>query len=145
MVDTVDGILIGNAFAAEDELRQMSEAISDKIVLYVKLVDDLPSEQKERLRMSLARRSDLNDYIIRTLKSRLQSSKGKPFNIVSIKRGDVLRDNELYKQYSGEVHIALQYTENSEKMNVVGHIDENEIMLIDYLKDGQQFTFNFIQ
>jgi len=145
MMDTVDDILIGNAFATKDELRKMSEANSEKIEFSIELVDNLPSEQKERLKMNLSRRGDLNDYIIRTLESRMLNLEVEPFNTVPIKRGDVLIDNKLYGQYSGEVQIALQDMENSGKTNVVGHIDENEIMLIDYLKGGQPFTFSFIK
>ena len=68
----------------------------------------------------------------------------EPFNTVDIKRGDVLVDNKLYGQYAGEVQIALSDMKNSGKTNVIGHIVDEEHVLLDYLGMGQPFTFEYL-
>lgn len=143
MMGTIDDIIIGNCFASEEELKSMSEANTDVITFNISLTENLPENMKKRLKMQLSKRGDINDYIIRTLESRILREEVGPFNTVDIHRGDILIDNKLYGQYAGEVQIALQDMENSGKTNVVGHLKEEEIELLPYLKGGQQFTFNF--
>lgn len=144
LMGTVDDIIIGNCFASEKELAAMSAANRSQIAFNAKLSEGIPSAMKEKLSMNLSRRADQNDYLIRTLESRLAgAAKVEPFNTVDIVRGDILIDNELYGQYSGEVQIALQNMKNSGKTNVVGHIRPEELILLDYLKGSQQFRFVF--
>ena len=145
MTGLVDDILIGNCFATEDELKRASEANTEKVTFNINLVDGLPENMAEHLNMDiLSRRQDENDYLIRTLESRLfTSGEIKPFNTVDIHRGDVLIENCLYGQYAGEISIALQEMKNSGKTNVVGHLLPEEVELLPYLKGGQQFCFKF--
>ena len=63
---------------------------------------------------------------------------------VNIERGDVIIDNRLYGQYAGEVQIALAPMKNSGKTNVVGHIDDCEHVLLDYLAAGTRFAFDIV-
>ena len=93
--------------------------------------------------MPLSRRPDTNDYIIRTLEGRLfmRNEDIQVFNTVDIKRGDIMIENNLYGQYKGEVQIALKDMKNSGRTNVVGHIKDFEVFLIDYIKPGQSFSF----
>lgn len=141
MMDNIDDIIIGNCFASEDELKVLQKSNTSIIEFHVDLVEGLPQSMKERLSLQLSRRNDINEYLIRSLESRLKKADTPPFNTVDIKKGDVLIDNDLYGQYSGEVQIALRDMPNSGKTNVVGRIKEDEIMLLDYLAGGQSFTF----
>ena len=142
---TIDDILIGDAFATGEELEALSKVNKNTINLEVELVDGLSDAYKKILKMPLSRRPDSNDYIIRTIEGRLFLRKEdiQPFNTVDIKRGDILIENNLYGQYKGEVQIALQDMHNSGRTNVVGHIKDYEVFLIDTIRPGQAFGFSF--
>lgn len=143
MMGCVSDVLIGNCFATEEELAAMQRANSDRVRFTTRLVDGLPEEMARRLDMDLSVRGDCTGgYMVRTLESRLDPAPVEPFNTVDIARGDVIVDNRLYGQYAGEVQIALAPMANSGKTNVVGHIDEREHVLLDYLTGGTRFAFD---
>ena len=102
-------------------------------------------DMARRLGMNLSVRGDCTSgYMIRTLESRMDPAPVEPFNTVDIERGDVIIDNRLYGQYAGEVQIALAPMKNSGKTNVVGHIDDCEHVLLDYLAAGTRFAFDIV-
>jgi len=88
-------------------------------------------------------RGDVSDYLIRSTQSRVKYKKEefKPTHTPSIRRGDILIENELYGQYKGELQIALLDMENSGKTNVVGRIVEEEIFLLNELQPWDKFAF----
>lgn len=145
MMDCVSDVLIGNCFATDDELAAMERANSDRVRFTTRLVDDLPRDMARRLGMNLSVRGDCTSgYMIRTLESRMDPAPVEPFNTVDIERGDVIIDNRLYGQYAGEVQIALAPMKNGGKTNVVGHIDDCEHVLLDYLAAGTRFAFDIV-
>ena len=145
MMGCVSDVLIGNCFAIDDELAAMERANSDRVRFTTRLVDDLPRDMARRLGMNLSVRGDCTSgYMIRTLESRMDPAPVEPFNTVDIERGDVIIDNRLYGQYAGEVQIALAPMKNSGKTNVVGHIDDCEHVLLDYLAAGTRFAFDIV-
>ena len=145
MMGCVGDVLIGNCFATDDELAAMERANSDRVRFTTRLVDDLPRDMARRLGMNLSVRGDCTSgYMIRTLESRMDPAPVEPFNTVDIERGDVIIDNRLYGQYAGEVQIALAPMKNSGKTNVVGHIDDCEHVLLDYLAAGTRFAFDIV-
>jgi len=141
---TIDDVLIGDAFATIDELEKLSKVNKNTVSLEVDLAEGLRDTYKNILKMPLSRRPDTNDYIIRSIEGRLFLRKEdiQPFNTVDIKRGDILIENNLYGQYKGEVQIALKDMKNSGRTNVVGHIKDFEVFLINYIKPGQSFSFD---
>ncbi|BBW97023.1 hypothetical protein GsuE55_18560 [Geobacillus subterraneus] len=81
--------------------------------------------------------------MIRSTQSRVKY-RGYPFpphNTRDIKRGDIIIESDLYKQYAGELQIALKDMKNSGRSNVVGRIREEEIFLIDYIQPWGKFAF----
>lgn len=142
---TIDDVLFGDAFASVDELEALSKVNKDTLSFEVDWVDGLSETIKNILKNPYSRRPDTNDYLIRTLEGRLFLRKEdiQPFNTVDIKRGDVLLENNNYGQYKGEVQIALKDMKNSGRTNVVGHIKDYEVFLIDYVRPGQAFSFDF--
>lgn len=144
LMDCIDDIFIGDV-ATIEELEKIGAINQTKFEFNVEFINGLSDLTKDILKMKLSRRFDTNDYMIRTLESRLmfmkKSAEIKPLNTIDIKRGDIIMDNELYGQYSGEVQIALQDMKNSGRTNVLGRINEDEIFLVDYVKPGQSFTF----
>lgn len=145
MMGGVDDIVVGNAYADDEELDAMAAARDEALCLKVRCVEGLPEAQRLLLGCAMSKRGDSGDYLIRTLETRIgNASPIVPFNTVDIHRGDVLIDNDLYGQYSGEVQIARREMKNSGKTNVAGHIDADEVFLIDVIRGGQSFGFTLV-
>ena len=140
LLGCVDDVIVGNCFATEEELAEIARAVAHPSELLVHVAEGLPEGQRSRLQMPLSRRPERSDYLIRTIESRMAAGEVEPFNTVEIRRGDVLVDNVGYGHYSGEVQIALAPMENSGRTNVVGHVDESELCLLDCLAAGQLFS-----
>ncbi|TCP28855.1 hypothetical protein EV207_11591 [Scopulibacillus darangshiensis] len=138
----IDDVIIGNAYASDDELEQLSQLNREKFSFSAKLVDRLTElERKIVLEEPHFYRGDVSDYLIRSTQSRVKyrGHHFEPLNTRDINRGDILIENHLYGQYAGELQIALKPMKNSGKTNVVGQIAEDEVFLLDYLKPWDKF------
>ncbi|MGA8943975.1 MAG: DUF871 domain-containing protein [Thermoactinomyces sp.] len=140
----IDDVLIGNAYASEEELARLSRITPDILTFRAELAEGIsPLERKIVLEEPHFYRGDVSDYMIRSTLSRVKY-KGEslpPHLIRPIRRGDILIDNERYGQYKGELQIALRPMENRGQTNVVGRIPEEEQFLLDYLKPWSRFRF----
>jgi len=140
--NSIDDVIIANAFASDAELKALSEVNPDILTFKVKIEKGISGEQKDIILNPLHfNRGDASEYMIRSCKSRVKNAGKlfKPFNTRDIKRGDITIDNVNYKNYTGELQIALKDMKNSGNTNVVGRIDEDEIFLIDYVEPLQKF------
>lgn len=170
-LNTIDDIIIGNAYASDEELALAAKAFfTTESYFNVELYDNISEVEKlvvvepesiaekaiatghERLK-EIAKffdvsmhsyRADSSDYLIR--------SSGMRFLLAAqdikhagakrdIKRGDILVLNNNYEQYKGEVQIALIDRPADDKVNIVGRIKEDELILLDYLKRSEKFRF----
>lgn len=144
----IDDVIISNAYASEDELMKLSKINKEKITFSVKVYDTTTElERKIIFEEPHFYRGDVSDYMIRSTQSRVKyrGHSFPPHYTPNIRRGDIIIENDLYKQYAGELQIALKDMENSGKTNVVGRIREEEIFLIDYLKPWEKFAFTEIE
>ncbi len=140
----IDVVLIGNAYASEEELAKLSRLVPEILTFRVELVEGVsPVEKKLVLEELHYYRGDVSDYMIRSTLSRIKYKKETftPHHTRPIRRGDILIDNERYGQYKGELQIALKPMENRGKTNVVGRIVEEEQFLLDYLRPWSRFRF----
>lgn len=144
MMDEITDVIISNNFASDQELAAMAAANTEAVKFHITPAEGVPAEQLERLSIPLSVRFDCSSgYLVRTLESRMRPGEVAPFNNVDIHRGDVLIDNDNYGSYKGEVQIALCDMPGWERTNVVGHIDDAEHMLLQYLKPSQPFGFTW--
>lgn len=140
----IDDVIIGNAYASEEELKRLSTLQREKIIFAMEVeegVSDL--ERKIIFDEPHFYRGDVSDYLIRSTQSRVKY-RGHSFPVhhtPNIKRGDIIIESDLYKQYAGELQIALQDMENSGKSNVVGRIRKEEVFLLDHLQPWDKFGF----
>lgn len=146
MMDLVDDVIIGNAYANEKELASLAqikkEADSACLPLILGEVSEL--ERKILLDWKQEYRGDTSSYVIRSTKHRAKCAKDRiPANHTAkqIHRGDVLILNEAYGQYNGEVQIALCDREGDERINYVGKIPEAAWILMEELQPFQSFSF----
>lgn len=140
----IDDVIIGNAFASEEELKELSSINKDMIEFSIELEEGIPELQKNIILNEFHfNRGDCSDYVIRSSNSRIKykGEKFPPFNTVDIKRGDIIIDSDLYTRYAGELQIARKDMKNSGKVNVVGKILKEEEFLIDYIDPWSKFGF----
>lgn len=145
----INDIIISNCYPSEDEMKKLGSMRKDMVTFDLQLVDGVPEiEQKILFEEMHFNRGDFSDNLIRSTQSRVKF-KGHNFKLFNapeiIKRGDVVIESSEYGHYAGELQIALSDMINSGKSNVVGHIKEEEIFILDYIRPWQKFNFNLIK
>lgn len=144
-MNVVDDIIISNCYPSTAELEAVKKINLLKLNLSVELVADIPEiEKKIVLEEPHFNRGDRNDYLIRSTMSRVKY-KGHDFKVFNtpdvIRRGDIIIESSLFGHYAGELQIAMKDMKNTGKSNVVGHIKEQELILLDRIKPWQKFSF----
>lgn len=140
--DLIDDVIIGNAFASEEELQLLSSLNRYMLELKVEFKDNATNTEREIVLASQhVNRGDVSSYVIRSTESRVhyQHEEFPPHDTNLIARGSVTIDNSGYERYKGEMHIALQDMENSGKTNIVAAIDPNEQFILDRIRPWQKF------
>lgn len=145
----INDIIISNCYPTEEEMKKLGSMRKDMVTFDLQLVDGVPEvEQKILFEEMHFNRGDLSDNLVRSTQSRVKY-KGHDFKLFNapeiIKKGDVVIESSEYGHYAGELQIALNDMKNSGKSNVVGHIKEEEIFILDYIKPWQKFNFNLIK
>lgn len=146
LMGTIDDLLIGNAYATEAELEAMAKAFFSPHPLFdIELEAGISEiEKKIILEETHLYRGDISEYMVRSTMVRVKHKDADipPVNTVPIKKGDILICNNNFGQYKGELQIALKEMENEGTRNVVGHLKQDTVFLLDYLKPWSSFLFN---
>ncbi len=138
----VDDIIIGNAFASDEELEALSKLVDGKLTFKLDVEEEnLEVEDAIIYDFEHHVRGDMGEYMARSTFSRITYADAdiQPHNTRDLKRGDVVVLNNEYGRYKGELHIVLKDMKNEGNKNVVGSIPENESMLLDYLNPWTPF------
>lgn len=144
LMGVIDDLFIGNAYATEKELRDLSEIyLSEVPILEVEFFSNNKIEQEILLGNIHHYRGDCSDYMIRSSQTRGTYAKENllAHDTQPIKRGDILICNNEFGQYKGEVQIALREMTNEGNRNVVGRIKPEALFLLDFLKPNTDFMF----
>lgn len=162
----INDIIIGNAYASEDELKSLKEVYdnhsfdicneglkesiesgtftvnsSQVIQLKPELCEKVSDVEKDILynfapHISIERN---NEFIWRSRMSRIKDERSiepRTSDKKYFDRGDVLIVNDNYRHYAGEVEIALGKVENDGERNLVARIKEDELMMLDLIDSG---------
>ena len=89
-------------------------------------------------------RYDSNSSFLRSKTSRTMAEYSRsiePLNCIERKAGYITIDNKLYERYSGELQVVLKDAPASEKINVVGYIDLEDIDKLQSYRDNCSFIF----
>ncbi|MBC6975336.1 DUF871 domain-containing protein [Bacillus sp. Xin] len=135
----VDKVLIGDISATLQSISEVSTVkegvISIRYTAFVKEKQVL--ENIERVHTN---RLDPARDVIRSVESREESSLAlQPMNTVERKVGSITIDNVLYGRYAGEMQITMNDLPESEKVNVIGSVIEEDLPLLSYVGAGQKF------
>lgn len=139
----IDNIIISNCYPSSEELEKISRVNLNLVNLNVILEPDITETEKKIILEELHfNRGDISGNLIRSTQPRVKY-KGETFPVhhapEMLKRGDLIIESSEYGHYAGELQIAVNDMKNSGKSNVVGHISEQELFLIDYIKPWQKF------
>jgi uncharacterized protein len=145
----INDIIISNCYPTEEEMKKLGSMRKDMVTFDVYIEELTPEiERKILFEERHFNRGDFSDNLIRSTQSRVKY-KGHDFKLFNapeiIKKGDIVIESSEYGHYAGELQIALSDMVNSGKSNVVGHIKEEEIFILDYIKPWQKFNFNLIK
>lgn len=145
----IDDVIIGNAFATDEELAAVAATNLQSIGFKLDPVDGLSALEKE-IMYDFAphyNRYDYSSFMMRSSFPRIQY-KGQeiPYRTCDkefFTRGDVLIVNDNLAHYRGELEIVLQDIPNDGERNLVGRIKPEEMMMLDQIKPG--FHFHLIK
>ena len=166
-----DELIIGNAFASEEELKEVADTMKqiyvyaeDRPFYFPGIRDQIPIGDIERIPLKIDldegvsdveksllfefNKHNVSEYIHTIIRSRWGRFDFKPVPIPVrncdkeyFENGDVLILNDSVPRYKGEVHIARKKIRNDGSMNYAGRIKEEEMFLLDLLKCGMNFGF----
>lgn len=148
--EKIDDILIGNAYASEEELVALSKVNLSKTMIRVDCVASISDEEANILfEIDHAGRSDASDYYIRSSMPRFKCADTSiPMRKCEQKvftRGDVVMVNDNLKHYRGEVEIILKEIENDQERNLLGRIPDNEMIILDLMEEHPDHVFGFLK
>ena len=88
-------------------------------------------------------RMDSPKRLVRFQESRIYSCQGpttEPANCIPRTRGSLTIDNLRYGRYSGEIMLIRSDLPADDRVNVIGHVLENALLLLDLIGRGRKFT-----
>lgn len=136
-----DNVLFGDSMPSEDEIISVG-SINEKIVeLRVEKFYEGVIENRY-FNNIFTNRDDGAEDAIRAVEGRNIINKGeiiKCNNCIKRKIGMITVDNERYKRYMGELQIIKKELEEDTRVNVIGKIVEEDMMLLKYIDDGRKF------
>ncbi|MGL4343491.1 MAG: DUF871 domain-containing protein [Metamycoplasmataceae bacterium] len=146
MLDLVDDIIIGNAFASEEELKSISELYDFPSFDVIINSETSDVERKIILEEEHHNRGDTSEFLIRSTWSRVKYKDfAFPKHNISknIKMGAITIGNNDFGQYKGELHLVLkEHNDSKERKNIVANVVDHEKFLLTYLKPWQKFSFS---
>ena len=148
--EAIDDILIGNAFATEEELKAMSEVDLSKTTIGIELVDGIGEEERKSVfEYDHTGRQDHSDCYIRSsfpvFDFRESNIPVRLYDAPYFERGDVVVVNDNLGHYRGECEIILQRIENDGERNLVGRIPANEMIILDEMEKHPDHAYGFIE
>lgn len=168
--DNVDDILIGNAYATEEEFAALQEVLKDEsehdrkipefasVFLpenalehpkYIKVkADPEATDYEKEILFDFFPHVDLGDsseWIWRSRAPRMfvKDNRIEPRNPHKdmFEFGDVVMVNDNYRHYAGEVQVVLLPMKNDGMRNLIGHIDFPENEMLELIKAGDVVVF----
>lgn len=138
----IDDVIIGNAYASEEELAILSKVNRYQLELHVKVGDNVNDIEKSILfDEQHFRRGDITHEVVRSTEVRKKHIYSDiPLHDCEdvFHRGDVLIGNQNFGKYKGELQIALCDLSDCRK-NKVGEIVEEEKFLLDFILPWTKF------
>ena len=170
-MNNVDEILFGNAFATEEEFKQVADVMKEvyvhvdkvtqfgemisnilphgdlkRLPLGIELAEGATDTEKEILHYGSHQVSEYIHYMIRSRWTRLFYKNAdipcRDCGKEYFEKGDVLIVNNNLSFYKAEIQICMKPMKNTGQRNLVGHISKDALCILDLIHKGDIFTFN---
>lgn len=147
--ETIDDILVGNAYATEEELAAMSRVDFRKVTVRIDPAADLCETERHFLfACEHAGRTDACAYFIRSSLSRTicrdKSIPARDCGQRVFTRGDVVIVNDRLGHYRGELEVVLRDLPDDGERNLAGRIPPQEMIVLDQMEEKTDHLFGFI-
>ncbi|GAA0371462.1 MupG family TIM beta-alpha barrel fold protein [Alkalibacterium iburiense] len=137
----VDAAYVGDISLSHQQLKWILAYLEEPIV---KLPVILAEAYHYLYDKKLTVRVDSPKGFIRVQESREFAQEGEkvePADAILRRRGTVTIDNLHYKRYSGEIQVMKADYPDDTRVNVIGHMPEEYLLLLENIKNGEQFSF----
>lgn len=140
----IDDVIIGNAYAGEDELAALATIDRYQMQFHLTLVPTINDIEKTViLKPQHFRRGDINQKVIRSTMPRVtyKETVNPPHdNELEFQRGDVVIGNDDFGIYKNELQVVLEPHREPRK-NLVGRISPDELALLTFIEPWSKFKF----
>lgn len=140
----ISQIVIGNAYASDEELESLAKINLEKLTFAPTLSKDTTELEKEIIfQYPHFVRGDMSEYMARSTQCRItyKDADIPAHDTRNLKRGDIIIVNNEYGRYKGELHIVLKDMPNEGNKNVVATLSPEEQILLDYVEPWIPFAF----
>ncbi|MGN1388183.1 MAG: MupG family TIM beta-alpha barrel fold protein [Bulleidia sp.] len=137
----IDTVFIGDPEVSSAEVSRMRAFAEQEIIELPCILKDGYQDYFDRI---FTCRIDSPCWLIRAEESRAYagvSGRKEPADSISEKRirGSVTMDNEKYLRYCGEVQLIRKDLHADPRVNVIGHVKEEYLGLLDLIERGKKF------
>ncbi|MDF2531947.1 MAG: hypothetical protein K0Q65_1528 [Clostridia bacterium] len=132
----MDGIFIGDVQLSKKQESLIRDYCRDGVII---VPSTLNSEYEYLYGKKFTIRIDSPAAVMRLQESREYSCQGKlqePKHCIIRSEGAITMDNKNYGRYSGEIQIIRQNLPQDDRVNVIGHIEEEYITIMHCIKNG---------
>lgn len=135
----MDGVFVGDPGLSGKEAQRIELYCGEKVI---PIPVELAPEWAHLYDVDFTCRVDSPQWMIRFKESREYSCKGaavKPDNCAERRRGSITVDNEKYGRYTGEIQLLRQDFPRDDRVNVIGTVKQEDMLLCDLVRRGQKF------
>ena len=136
----MDGAFLADPGLGRGEQAHINRLVQDGVLSVPTTLDEGYVSLYDKVFTS---RVDSPAWLVRFAESREYSCFGghvAPAGGVPRPRGTITIDNSLYGRYSGEIQLLREDFPGDERVNVVGHVAEQYLPLLDCIKRGGRFA-----
>ncbi|MBQ2855049.1 MAG: DUF871 domain-containing protein [Oscillospiraceae bacterium] len=136
----LDGIFLGDPGLSEKEQSRIQRFCRENVLSVPAVMDPEYEDLYDRV---FTCRVDSPRRLIRFLESREYSCKGtvvSPENCITRLRGTITIDNEYYGRYTGEIQMIRTDLKEDRRVNVIGQVCKDAMLLMDCIGGGQKFA-----
>jgi len=137
----LDGVFVGDPGLSAKEWERLRLLCREEVV---SLPIELEPDYVGLYGKTFTNRVDSPAWLVRLKESREYSCLGEqvePKGGQPRRRGCLTVDNVLYGRYSGELQLLRQDLPPDDRVNVIGRVPDNALLLLDSIPRGGKFTF----
>lgn len=141
----IDDVIIGNAYASQEELKAMAAVNRYQLELSVDFVPAVNEVEKEIVTNNQHfRRGDITSQVVRSTEVRkkyINEANVAHDHQGTFQRGDIVIGNDQFGKYKNELQLVLE-PHQDERKNLVGRIRQEEVFLLDFILPWSKFRLN---